>query len=340
MIAHCFHPGRVLSLILLSVNALLAAPVALVNPSGEENNGIDRTVVPHPSFPGWAGANGQVIHGGTDGGNGAWRISLGSGGEVRQMTNHVIQTGEAFSLRFEAATFSGLPVAVTAEFFTETTPGTVTTLFSKLCVFSTLTSGSWEGFQLVSGFGELDAAAGQAIGVRFRNTEGAGKFLSVDDIRLESCTVQTSTSFLKNWSSTADRPWAGGDFWANRLQDWEVSAGRLQTRLGLSTKPLRTVHRLTTAVSEVSGRFLTERPHRPGIGCVDRRGTHGDFHRCRSQPRFSRCRADASPWRPRWWNLPRSEEQRRGGHPEQPAEQSLPTRARCDTGGAAGKLPH
>ncbi len=39
-------------------------------------------------------------------------------------------------------------------------------------IYSTtpLTSGSWEGFQLLSAFGGFDTAPGQAIGVRFRHT--------------------------------------------------------------------------------------------------------------------------------------------------------------------------
>ncbi|MEX1049763.1 MAG: hypothetical protein WED15_09555 [Akkermansiaceae bacterium] len=106
-----------------------------------------------------------------------------------------MQAGESFSLRFEAASFSGLPTAVVAEFFTEPAPGTVNVIFSKNCIFTNLTSGAWEGFQVVTGFGECDAVAGQLIGVRFRNTDMAGKFLSIDDIRLESFATPTSTSF-------------------------------------------------------------------------------------------------------------------------------------------------
>jgi alkaline phosphatase D len=234
-----------------------ALPVPLVNPSGEINNGVDRTAIPHPTFPGWQGANGQSIRGGTHGGNGAWRISVSPGGDVRQRGTRLISAGAAFSLRFDAAPFGGLPPAVTAEFYTEPTPGSVNVLLSKVFSFTTpLTSGSWEGFQLLSTFGEFDAAAGQAIGVRFRNTSGSGIFLSVDNIRLEAFDGPASAStFATSWTNTPARPWAGPDFWANRLQDWEVSAGRLQTRLIPTPRPLRTVHRLTTAVREEPGDF-------------------------------------------------------------------------------------
>ena len=239
----------------LTAMPALAVPITLINPSGEINSGIDRTAIPDAACPGWSGANGQTIHGKIHGGNGAWRMSLNPGGEIRQLTSHAIQAGEAFSLRFDASTFLGLPPSMTAEFFTEPTPGTVNVILTKAFNFTTpLTSGSWEAFQLVTAFGEFNAAAGQSIGVRFRNTAGAGSFLSVDNVRLESFSAPSSvTTFSKSWLTTPDRPWAGADFWANRLQDWEVSAGRLQTRLGDTARPIRTVHRLTTSVREEPG---------------------------------------------------------------------------------------
>lgn len=234
-----------------------AAPVPIVNPSGEINNGIDRTSIPNAACPGWNGTGtAQIIQGGTHGGNGAWRMSINPGGEIRQPSGHAVLTGEAFSLRFDAATFSGLPPGVTAEFYTEPTPGTVNVILTKQFAFTTpLTAGYWEGFQLLTAFGEFNTFAGQLIGVRFRNAAASG-FLSVDNVRLEAFAAPAaSTGFSKSWASTPDRPWVGADFWANRLQDWEVSGGRLQPRLGLATKPLRTVHRLTTSVSEEPGNF-------------------------------------------------------------------------------------
>lgn len=232
-----------------------ASPVVIVNPSGEINSGVDRTPIPHAACPGWTGSNAETIHGDTHGGDGAWRMSMGAAGEIRQMTSHTIQSGQSFSLRLDAAAFSGTPTGVTVEFYTEPTAGTVNVVASKTFAFSTpLTIGFWEGLQLVLDFGELNAHVGKTLGVRFRNTAGTGKFLSIDNIRLEVLgTPSTSTNFAKSWAGTPNRPWAGADFWANRLQDWEIESGRLQTRLGLSTRPLRTIHRLTTAVREEPG---------------------------------------------------------------------------------------
>jgi len=56
------------------------------------------------------------------------------------------------------------------------------------------------------------------------------------------CDGPDSTSLRVSWTEVPDRPWAGPDFWTNRLQDWEVLGGRLEVRGEL---PMRTAHLLT-----------------------------------------------------------------------------------------------
>ena len=90
----------------LLVTPALAIPLALTNPGGEINNGIDRTGVSNPSVLGWDGA-GQVINDNTDYGNGGWRLSFEDNGEIRQLTPHLIEEGHSYSLRFDAAIFNG-----------------------------------------------------------------------------------------------------------------------------------------------------------------------------------------------------------------------------------------
>ncbi|MCB1121201.1 MAG: alkaline phosphatase D family protein [Verrucomicrobiae bacterium] len=46
------------------------------------------------------------------------------------------------------------------------------------------------------------------------------------------------------------RSWIGPDYWANRLQDWRVTIGRLECLNGEANKPLRTVHWLTGAIAD------------------------------------------------------------------------------------------
>lgn len=86
-----------------------AAPVPLLNPSGEINNGIDKTPISEVSVIGWdaAGGTAQMIEKSTDYGNGRWRLSIEDSAEVWQMASHPIAAGDAFSLRFDAAMFAG-----------------------------------------------------------------------------------------------------------------------------------------------------------------------------------------------------------------------------------------
>jgi hypothetical protein len=95
--------------LLASLCPVFGAPIPVVNPSGEINNGVDRVAISDPSVIGWnaAGGTNQVIDGGTDYGNGKWRMTIEDSAEAWQMTPHVIAAGEAFSLRFDAAMFSG-----------------------------------------------------------------------------------------------------------------------------------------------------------------------------------------------------------------------------------------
>ncbi|MEY4243042.1 MAG: hypothetical protein RLZZ245_627 [Verrucomicrobiota bacterium] len=85
-----------------------AASVPVLNFSGEVNKGVDRVRISDPSVIGWDGSGAaEVIDGGTDYGNGRWRLSLEDSAELWQMTSHRIAAGDAFSLRFDAAMFAG-----------------------------------------------------------------------------------------------------------------------------------------------------------------------------------------------------------------------------------------
>ena len=54
------------------------------------------------------------------------------------------------------------------------------------------------------------------------------------------------------------RTWVGPDFWANRLQDWQVSNGRIETTEMASGRPLRTLHLLTQRAGSQDGTILME----------------------------------------------------------------------------------
>ncbi|MEM1134609.1 MAG: alkaline phosphatase D family protein [Bacteroidota bacterium] len=57
---------------------------------------------------------------------------------------------------------------------------------------------------------------------------------------------------------TYQRTWIGADFWANRLQDWQLNVGRLECITEATDKPLRTVHLLSHQVNEQNTSFILE----------------------------------------------------------------------------------
>ncbi|MDA3821623.1 MAG: alkaline phosphatase D family protein [Bacteroidales bacterium] len=69
-------------------------------------------------------------------------------------------------------------------------------------------------------------------------------------ITLSACNKQ-EVSYTSSWEYQPDRIWSGPEFWANRLQDWEIEEGEL--RCVNSTHGLRTVHLLTHQVNEDYG---------------------------------------------------------------------------------------
>jgi alkaline phosphatase D len=61
--------------------------------------------------------------------------------------------------------------------------------------------------------------------------------------------------YEETWDDYADRPWVGPNLWANRLQDWQVRDGRLES---ISSQPMRTAHLLTARVGPGDGTLALE----------------------------------------------------------------------------------
>ncbi|MDA1028547.1 MAG: alkaline phosphatase D family protein [Bacteroidetes bacterium] len=55
------------------------------------------------------------------------------------------------------------------------------------------------------------------------------------------------------FADSPDRTWIGPQFYANRMLDWELRGGRLQSIEGRAAKPMRTVHLLTRYLMEEEG---------------------------------------------------------------------------------------
>jgi len=58
------------------------------------------------------------------------------------------------------------------------------------------------------------------------------------------------TEFSSNWEESLTRTWIGENYWANRLQDWRISIGRLESLQQEADLPMRTVHLLTHSLSD------------------------------------------------------------------------------------------
>ncbi|MDC1206667.1 hypothetical protein N8Z81_03735, partial [Akkermansiaceae bacterium] len=91
-----------LPLLLLTATWVVADSVPLSNPSLEINNGTDNTAISDPTLMGWEGS-GFLSDGDTDYGNGRWKILFGDSGFAQQLSTRQIETGSAYSIRFDAA---------------------------------------------------------------------------------------------------------------------------------------------------------------------------------------------------------------------------------------------
>jgi alkaline phosphatase D len=78
-------------------------------------------------------------------------------------------------------------------------------------------------------------------------------FMAAGLIFLSSCAPKKKAFFRSSRPNDVQRTWVGPDFWANRLQDWQLNEGRLECLVSDAAKPYRTVHLLTRAVAEETG---------------------------------------------------------------------------------------
>ena len=78
-------------------------------------------------------------------------------------------------------------------------------------------------------------------------------FISVSLFSLSASVL--AGQFHSDWPNDIERTWVGPEYWANRLQDWRISGGRLECIEGRAEKPMRTVHLLTRRLGAKEGEF-------------------------------------------------------------------------------------
>ncbi len=67
-----------------------------------------------------------------------------------------------------------------------------------------------------------------------------------------ACSVPENAIEIQ-FANSPNRTWIGPQFYANRMLDWELQDGRLQSIEGRAAKPMRTVHLLTRYLKEEKG---------------------------------------------------------------------------------------
>ena len=72
------------------------------------------------------------------------------------------------------------------------------------------------------------------------------------------CASAFAANVSKPFPQGVERPWIGPEFWANRLQDWQLADGRAECIEGGSNFPFRTLHLLTNALTGDLEPFLIE----------------------------------------------------------------------------------
>ncbi len=65
-------------------------------------------------------------------------------------------------------------------------------------------------------------------------------------------------SLIETWNSTPNRQWLGENWWANRLQDWEVRDGEARCVETRARRAMRTAHVITGAIDSADGEVILE----------------------------------------------------------------------------------
>lgn len=71
-------------------------------------------------------------------------------------------------------------------------------------------------------------------------------------LSLAACGIG-STDFDSAVPGKLERVWVGPDYYGNRLQDWRIRDGRIESVEGSAAKPMRTLHLLTRSLGEKAG---------------------------------------------------------------------------------------
>jgi alkaline phosphatase D len=83
---------------------------------------------------------------------------------------------------------------------------------------------------------------------RFKQNPGKIAFAIIATVGFTTPVI--GAEFRGTWPEGVERIWVGPEYYANRLQDWRIRAGRLECVEASEDRPMRTVHLLTAALDE------------------------------------------------------------------------------------------
>ena len=80
--------------------------------------------------------------------------------------------------------------------------------------------------------------------------------ITVVNLSITTAIAAEEHTFGSTWGGyEGQRDWIGKEYWANRLQDWEIRNARLECKQRVANKPMRTAHLLTRRLSREKGWF-------------------------------------------------------------------------------------
>ncbi|MBO0863293.1 MAG: twin-arginine translocation signal domain-containing protein, partial [Chloracidobacterium sp.] len=90
---------------------------------------------------------------------------------------------------------------------------------------------------------------------KFLKTAAAGAAGAAAGSTISMRPATAASSFASAFPPDAERVFIGPEYWANRLQDWRLSAGRIECVDSRPASPMRTLHLLTRRLSAASAGF-------------------------------------------------------------------------------------
>ena len=226
-----------------------------------DNDGAEQLTSSTPAIAGteidsWQSVgNCSVTDEGIAAGHGDYAFKLGNGCELQQLSSSTYSTGDSVSVVFEAKASES--DQITIELLRFSAQGQIAVVAQRAVQFG-VGAERWRTYQALFQYGVGDSASGDRLGVRIRHSDDlANNPVFIDSINMSLLQPATTiaTQFNDQWDGVCDQIWTGEHYWANRLRDWHVLDGKVQTRNVDTFRPNRTLHRVATVVSEAPADF-------------------------------------------------------------------------------------